>query len=364
MKKKMTTETVVKGILKRLIRNMAIVGTVIALVVLIALFFGPEVNLDLRFFTRLTVVSIILCISIIVVYELWCKTGQNKAREEDDYNELLKEYDRLSLNMDYSTMQEYLDYEEKRRYNVEYDRLTRLIVRDTDLLDKMTKEIEERKKQASTLDTKIKNNRRKARKLLRVSIEDRIKMSTLRKRIKWNTRKRTNIVIKLPYVKAEEFDYLRYNLNTESFKEYSPNDTKRYLRFHRSKRYIQSITVALFGINMLSFGTAMAGNIWYGIFMTVLSIVALLATIVSGYSVGYKSVSIISAGVYKTANEYISKAQVYCERNNKVLYYKEPPKYEYDFEESVEEKIEKDTENEKLITPEDKDKKEVNITVS
>lgn len=327
---KRTSEDVVKNVLTKIIKHISIIAIFMAIAVMTVLYFGPEVSLDFRFFTRLTVASIVLCISIIIIYELWSKTGQDKAKTEKEYTELLTEFDRLSTNIDYATMQEYLDYEEKRRYNVEYDKYTKLIIRDSDLLKKIQDDIQTRKETASKLDPNKKSDKKLLRKLLHVSLEDRWKIKLLTKRIKDNNKRRTSIYIKLPYVKSEEFDYLRYNVNSEGFKEYTPDDTKKYMRVHRTKKYIQSVTLALFGVNMLSFGSTVSGNYWYAAIMTLLTIVSLVAAVVSGFSVGYKSIAIVSTGVYKTANEYINKAVVYCERNQKDLYYKETPTYEYE----------------------------------
>lgn len=327
---KRTSEDIVKNVLTKIIKHISIIAIFMAIAVMTVLYFGPEVSLDLRFFTRLTVASIVLCISIIIIYELWSKTGQDKARSEKEYIEVTTEFDRLSSNIDYATMQDYLDYEEKRRYNVEYDKYTKLILRDSELLKKIQEDIQKRKETASMLNPNKKSDKKLLRKLLHVSLEDRWKIRLLTKRIKNNNKRRTSIYIKLPYVKSEEFDYLRYNINTEGFKEYTPDDTKKYMRIHRTKKYIQSITLALFGVNMLSFGSTISGNYWYAAIMTLLTIVSLVIAVVSGFSVGYKSIAIVSTGVYKTANEYINKAIVYCERNDKGLYYKETPVYEYE----------------------------------
>lgn len=335
---KRTSEDVVKNVLTNIIKHISIIAIFMAVAVMTVLYFGPEVSLDFRFFTRLTVASIVLCISIIIIYELWSKTGQDKAKIEKEYTELLREFDKLSTNIDYATMQEYLDYEEKRRYNVEYDKYTKLINRDSDLLKKIKDDIQKRKETASNLDHNKKSDKKLLRKLLHISFEDKLKMRLLTKRIKDNNKRRDSIYIKLPYIKSEEFDYLRYNVNSEGFKEYTPDDTKKYMRVHRTKKYIQSVTLALFGVNMLSFGTTVSGNYWYAAIMTLLTIVSLVGAVVSGFSVGYKSIAIVSTGVYKTANEYINKAVVYCERNKKDLYYKEAPTYEY--ESSEETKIE------------------------
>ena len=163
-------------------------------------------------------------------------------------------------------------------------------------------------------------------------------MSSLKNKIKYNAKKRTNIVIRMPYIKSEEFDYLRYNITSDNFKEYAPHDTRKFLVANRAKKYLTTVTFAIFGVNMLSFAGSMSGNVWFAIFMTLLSIVTLIMAIVSGFTIGYKSINIVSTGVYKTAVEYINKAQVYCERNGKELYYKEAPKYEY--KEPEEEKVE------------------------
>ena len=361
MKKRKTTEEVAKNVLQKVIRHISVIAVVIAAIIMLILYIGPEITLDLKFFTRFSVAGVLLCISIIIIYELWCKTGQDKAKDEEDYKKLMKEFDVKSMNMNYETMQEYLDYEEKRRYNVEYDKYTKLITRDTELLEKIQSDIESRKTAASKLDKTKKSDKKKINKLLAVSLEDKIKMTTLRKKIKkWN-RKRTNIVIKMPYIKSEEFDYLRYNTTSENFKEYAPHDTMRYLNASRAKKYVTVVTFALFGINMLSFAGTMNGNVWYAIFMTLLSSVSLIMSIISGFTTGYKSISIVSTGVYKTAVEYINKAIVYCDRHEKELYYKELPKYEYEEEQEIVEEVKT---IEPTVTVEQVDEDNNNKTIS
>ena len=337
--KKKATEDIVKDLMKNVVKYISVIAIILVILVMAFIYFGPEITLNFSLITKFTVASIVLCISMLIIYELWSKNGQEKGREDKEYIDTVDEFTRLSSNMDYASMQSYLDYEEKRRYDVEYDTYTRLITRDTDLLTKLMTDIETRKESAKNLDPKDKNNKRKIKKLTKVSLEDKIKIRSLNKRIKMNTRRRANIIVRLPYVKSEEFDYLRYNLNTDSFKEYSPDDTKKFLRFHRTKRYMQSITLAIFGINMISIGTTMSGNWWYAIFMTMLTIVSIILVVFSGFSVGYKSISIVSLGVYKTANEYINKAIVYLQKEGKSLYYKETP-VEKSEQEVKEEKVE------------------------
>ena len=116
MKQRKPADQVVKNVLQKVIRNISIIAIFIAVAIMLVLYIGPEITLDMKFFTRLSVASIILCISIILIYELWCKGGQDKAREEKDYQDLMREFDKKSRNMNYSTMQEYLDFEEKRRW--------------------------------------------------------------------------------------------------------------------------------------------------------------------------------------------------------------------------------------------------------
>lgn len=365
MKQRKPADQVVKNVLQKVIRNISIIAVFIAAAIMLVLYIGPEITLDMKFFTRLSVASIILCISIILIYELWCKSGQDKAKEEKDYQDLMREFDEKSMNMDYSTMQEYLDFEEKRRYNVEYDKYSKLILRDTELLKKIQDDIEKRRLEASKLDPKKKNDRRKIRRLLHVSLEDKLKMSSLKNKIKYYTKKRTNIVIRMPYIKSEEFDYLRYNVTSDNFKEYAPHDTRRFLVANRAKKYLTTVTFAIFGVNMLSFAGSMSGNVWYAVFMTLLSLVTLVMAIVSGFTTGYKSINIVSTGVYKTAVEYINKAQVYCERNGKELYYKEAPKYEY--KEPEEEKNEEEStlpiiKVEQVEEEEQKNDKTINIS--
>ena len=78
------------------------------------------------------------------------------------------------------------------------------------------------------------------------------------------------------------------------------------------------ITTTLVGLNSIT--PSIGGQNWLiAIFMTILSAVTLLASLIGGFSNGYNSIAVSSTGVYKTAISFIKKADAYCQKYNKQL---------------------------------------------
>lgn len=343
--KTINTQEIVKNTLQKIIKNISIIAIFLSLLLILMTYLAPELKFDINLITKMAVSSVILCLSNMLIYELWVKNGSDNAREETDYQTLLKTYDKKSDGMNYDTMQLCIDHEEKRRYDVEYDRLTRIIDRDTNLLEKLEVIEYEKVEVEGQVPTEIK---KKASEKLRIWY--------LKRKISRLTKARDTIVIKLPYAKSEEFDYLRYNLEDSIYKEYAPNDTKRYLGSHRMKKYIFIVTFTMIGINILSFGASFGQNILMAIFMTMLAAVSIILSLVTGFSNGYHSIKIVSTGVYKTANEFIDRSIAYCKTIGKDLYYKEPAK-----EEKPKEDI-KDISKEDQEIPQEEIKTQIEIT--
>ena len=134
------------------------------------------------------------------------------------------------------------------------------------------------------------------------------------------TKARECIVVDMPYTYSEQFDQLRYAADESKLKEYKPNDTAIYMSKRRAKKYTTIITTTLIGLNIVS--PSIGGQNWFiALFMTLLSAIALVSSLISGFSTGYNAIAISSTGVYKTALNFISKAEAYCDKYNKQLRY-------------------------------------------
>lgn len=304
---------VVKSAIQKVILNISIIAIFIALGVVALAYAGLDFDLATGIVWKVAVPSVILSISNIILYELWLRNGAESARSEKEYQDLQSTYNKKSKNLNEDIMQEFLDAEEERRYKVEEKRLEQLIERTEKLISTANKKF------------RLKYLNKKLQKLIKL---------------------KDNIVIKLPYTRSEQFDELRYTIKDNKFKEYKPNDTQIYLRKQRSKKYMFTLTFTLFGINIISI-TASASNWLVALFMTILAAVMLLMSLVMGFSAGYTSINVYSAGIYKTALSFIDKAQAYCLKYNKTLYYNtEEPK------DDIPELLEKSTKTQEEINSE------------
>lgn len=290
--KKQAGETVKKAV-QKIIANTSIIAIIAAVFVIALSYAGLTFELSFKLVINIFIPSVILAISAIIVYELWIRNGIENARNEEDYKILLAEYDRRSTNLDLATMQKYIDYEKKRRYDVEYSRLSNSI-------EKLESSIEKLKE-------------------LKLNAFDKVKLKTKKHNLKKLIKARENIYIDMPYYSSEQFDQLRYHTSVTTVKEYKPNDTSKFMRKHRFEKYAKILTTTLVGLN--SFTATIGGKNWgIAVFMTLLAILALFGAVVSGFTTGYNSVAISSTGVYKTAINYIVKAKAYCLANNLELY--------------------------------------------
>lgn len=282
----------VKSVIQKVILNISIIAIFVALAVIALAYAGLNFDLSTGIVWKVAVPSIVLAISSIIIYELWLKNGAESARNEKEYQDLVKTYDLKSKNLNDDVLQEALDAEKERRYKVEEYKLEQLI-------EKLQKSI-------STAD----NKRR---------------VKYLKKKLNHAIKQKDRIVVVLPFSRSEQFDELRYTTKSDKFKEYKPNDTRIYLRGQRTKKYISILTTTLVGLNAITV-SAGASNILVAVFMTVLAAISLLMSLIFGFSAGYTSISVSSTGIYRTALSFIDKAQAYCLKYNKNLYYtiKEP----------------------------------------
>jgi hypothetical protein len=85
------------------------------------------------------------------------------------------------------------------------------------------------------------------------------------------------------------------------------------------------ITFTLIGMTAVYPVFSAEYGILEAIFMTILGAGSLVFSLVSGFSNGDHSIRVVSTGVYKTANEFIEKANGYCTKEKKFLYYKQMP---------------------------------------
>jgi len=294
-------DKVIKNTLTAMVKYISIIAIFVSLGIILLLYLGPEINLSSGIVFKLAVPSIVLSISTTIVYELWITNGRRNASEEVEYQELMKLFITKSENLNYTTTQEFLDEELKRRYTVEHNRLTRRLERETELIAKLKKE-----------------RQPGSRKL---TLKDKYELWVTKRNISSLNRALDTIRIVMPYEKSEEFDYLRYNLADSVYKEYAPRDTKKHLAKKRTSTYIKTFTFTIIGLNALSIGGSM-GDIWVAIIMTSLAATTLGSACFGGFSTGYHNIKVVSTGVYKTANSFLDQAVAYCKKTGKDLYYK------------------------------------------
>lgn len=194
-------------------------------------------------------------------------------------------------------MQEFLDYEKKRRYDIEYKRLSREIENAEQSIRVLENYTDE--KDIKLNKFKLKCNKKILRKLVK---------------------ERNSIYIDMPYIYSEQFDQLRYPCINSKYKEFKPNDTIIYMRKNRTGKYIKIMTATLIGINLFMPQMLSSVSNWLGSLFTIaISIAGLIGALVSGFGVGYNSISKSSVGVYTTALSFIEKAETWSANNNKQL---------------------------------------------
>ena len=277
----------VRSVIQKVILNISIIAIFVSLAVIALAYMGLDFSLAGGIVLKVMVPSIILTISTLIIYELWLRNGAESARSEKEYQDLLSHYDVKSKNISEDILQEFLDAEKDRRYKVEESRLDKAI-------EKITK----------TLNT----------------VNNKVRQKRLNRKLKILLKHKDNIDISLPFSRSEQFDELRYTIKDNKFKEYKPNDTQIYLTKQRLKKYTTAISFTLIGINIISVSVS-SSNWLVALFMTAIAAISLIAALIAGFNVGYTSISVYNTGVYKTAINFIDKAQAYCLKYNKSLYY-------------------------------------------
>lgn len=289
------SQKLIKTTIQKLISKISIFAVFAALIIVGISYAGLTFSITLNVVVSVAIPSIILALSCIILYELWIKTGRDDARSEKEYTDLLAEYQKSSANLNEEVMQEFIEAEKQRRYNVEYNKLTHEIDRITKIIT-MLEGLDKRSK-----------------------LED-IRLSINKRRMVKLTKARECIIIDMPYTYSEQFDQLRYAADESKLKEYKPSDTAVYLSRRRANKYTTILTTTIIGLNIVS--PAIGGQNWFiALFMTLLSAIALISSLISGFSTGYNSIAVSSTGVYKTALNFISKAEAYCVKYKKQLRY-------------------------------------------
>ena len=284
------SQRLVKSTINKVISNISIFAVFLALGVVCLCYAGLTFDISAEIVITVAVPSVVLAVSSIVIYELWVKNGIQNAKEEQAYIDLIETYEKQSKDINSEVMQEFIEAEKQRRYEVEEK--------------KLNTEIDRVNKLMTHLDPSYKLNKLRVKWLQH-------KLCRLHKEL-------DNIIIDMPYLYSEQLDQLRYNAGNTQCKEYKPNDTAVYIRNKRIRKYTFLITTTLVGFNAIT--PTIGGQHWLiAIFMTVLSGIALLASLISGFSHGYQSISVSSTGVYRTALSFIEKADAYCEKYNKQL---------------------------------------------
>ena len=290
MKKDFSTRAsdAVKNVLTRLIKNVSIIAIFIILILVVFVSLGAEFSLEAFFTSSLGVESVLLSIGTIVLYELWLRNGETNGRAEQDYIDTIEHFQKVSKNISPERMQLFIEAEKERRYKVEEKRIM--------------KEIENIDKQLEK-----KNLSKVARKHLEAK----------RQRLVDHV-----IVVDMPYRVSEEISGLRFAIKDYQKKEYKPNATKHYLGGRRAKKYVSTIFFALFSINVIVMH-GINGRWLDTLLALAVAIVCITMAVVGGFTSGYRSITIVSYGVYQTANDFIDKADNWCTKQGYSLYYAE-----------------------------------------
>lgn len=276
----------VKNVVTRLIKNISIVAIFLVLAVVILTSLGAEFSVKGLLTSGFGVSSVLLTIGNLLLYELWLKNGQNNGKDEQEYKDCLNDFEGKSKNIHPDRMQNFIEYEKQRRYEVEEKK----IQKEIELLD---------------------------RKLSKGNLSKRARFYLLKRKQRLQDHA---ITVDMPYKVSEEFDALRYSIKDDKKKEYKPNDTRIYLRKQRASKYTTTTFFAVFSINLIVMG-GLNGAWMEALFSFLVAVVTIVISITTGFSNGYTSITVSNFGVYKTANDFIDKAISWCTMNGFSLYY-------------------------------------------
>ena len=290
MKKDFSTKVSnsVKNVLTRLIKNVSIIAIFIILLLVIFLSLGAEFSLKGFFTSSLGVQSVLLSVGTVVLYELWLRNGETNGKAEQDYIDTIEHFQKVSKNISPERMQLFIEAEKQRRYKVEEKRIMKEIENIDKQLEKTTLSKAARKHLLSK----------------RQNLEDHV------------------IIVDMPYKVSEEIEGLRFAVKDTHKREYKPSATRRYLGGRRAVKYTTTIFFALFSVNVIVMG-GISGTWLNTLLALAVAIVCIIMAVVGGFTSGYKSITVVSFGVYQTANEFIDKAVNWCTKQGYSLYYAE-----------------------------------------
>ena len=285
------SQKLIKSAVSKVLNNISIIAIFVALGIVCLCYAGFTFKITAEIVISVVVPSVVLAISSLVVYELWVKNGIRSAEDDSNYVTLISEYDKKSRNINSDVMQEFIEAEKKRRYDIEEKKWQSEIEK----IEKIIKHI-----------TDVKSNK--------------LRLQILKRRLARMQRLKDNIIIDMPYNYSEQFDQLRYNTGVLQYKEYKPNEASRYMRGKRTRKYTFLLLTTLIGFNGIT--PTIGGQHWFiALFLTAMSAITLLLSVVTGFTHGYNSIAVSSTGVYKTALSFIDKADAYCTKYNKQLRY-------------------------------------------
>ena len=291
------TKNAAKNVLSSLIRNISFIAIFIVLIIVTVAALGATFDLAGALAVGLGVASVLLLIGSIILYELWLRNGQEEGKQEEEFIKARDHFLEQSKNIHNQTLQDFIEWEKARRYNVEKYKLDKAIENIDEHIAKCSDETQGKRK----------------RKLLakRQILIDHV------------------IEVDMPYILAEEFDELKYSVNDTKVKEYKPNDAKVTLIGKRLKKYAASTVFSLFSVNLIFL--ASITFTWQVLFVVLMAIVSIIIAIVTGFSTGYNLIMKNSLGIYNTANDFIDKAKTWCDIKQISLYYKEKEKKSLSF---------------------------------
>lgn len=280
-------ETGIKNTLSKMIKNISIMAIFMILIIVTIAALGAQFNLSGALQVGLGVASVLLLIGSLLLYELWLRNGQDNGREQEEFKEALKLFLTNSKNIHNETMQNFIEWEKARRYDVEKRKIEDEISR----LEEKSKKKDLSEKARANLIIRIQN------------LKDFV------------------IEVDMPYTLAEEFDQLKYSVLDIKAKEYKPNDARKALKKNRIQKYSISTVFTLFSVNII----VMVGITpsWQVLFIFLMALVTITISVVMGFSNGFTLIMRNTLGIYNTANDFIEKAKDWCHRKNISLYYKE-----------------------------------------
>ena len=135
------SQKAIRTAVNKLVSNISIVALVIALLIIGMCYAGLTFSINVKIVATIAVSSIVLATSSLIIYELWVKSGIQNAKEQTEYITLLSTYETKAKGLNSEVMQEFIEAEKKRRFDVEEKKITTEIER----LDKIQEHIKDSK---------------------------------------------------------------------------------------------------------------------------------------------------------------------------------------------------------------------------